>query len=78
MQVKLNSMQDSSKNNIKTQSDIGNIIWGNILNKIQYSSYLNVSNEPIDRVWVSLRVEIINNVYESVSSNVRRFAEKEL
>lgn len=78
MQVKLNSMQDSSKNNIKTQSDIGNIIWGNILNKIQYSSYLNVSNEPIDRVWVSLRVEIINNVYESVSSNVRRFVEKEL
>jgi hypothetical protein len=78
MQVKLNSMQDSSKNNIKSQSDIGNIIWGNILNKIQYSSYLNVSNEPIDRVWVSLRVEIINNVYESVSSNVRRFVEKEL
>ena len=78
MQVKLNSMQDSSKNNIKSQSDIGNIIWGNILNKIQYSSYLNVSNEPIDKVWVSLRVEIINNVYESVSSNVRRFVEKEL
>jgi hypothetical protein len=78
MQVKLNSMQDSSKNNIKSQSDIGNIIWGNILNKIQYSSYLNVSNEPIDIVWVSLRVEIINNVYESVSSNVRRFVEKEL
>ena len=78
MQVKLNSMQDSSKNNIKSQSDIGNIIWGNILNKIQYSSYLNVINEPIDIVWVSLRVEIINNVYESVSSNVRRFVEKEL
>lgn len=71
-------MQDSSRNNIKAQSNIGNIIWCNILNKIQYSSYLNVGNEPIDRVWVSLRVEIINNVYESVSSNVRRFVEKEL